>query len=129
MAETLVEQVIAGSSNINKISYEGMQKVLDNIDSVPYHENISDYLKHGDKNAWVEVVTDMDNIYYVNTKTAAATGYTCRLMIFNLNSRFCVETHDENLPYGDQVATLLLSLSNQKALMERGQWGRFSQEI
>ena len=128
-AETLVEGIINDNPNINKVSYEDMLKVLDKIHGEGRKENVWDYLKIGDKNAWVQVVTDMDNVYYVNTKTAASRGYTCRLMMFNRRTRFCVETYNEKLPYGDQVAALLLSLSNESKVREQGQWGRFSQEI
>jgi hypothetical protein len=128
-AEILVEQVIADSPNINKFSFVKMREVVGKIDSKISRNNIKDYLLTGDKNSWVQVVTDMDNVYYVNTKTAAITGSICRLMIFTNESRLCVETHNKNIPYGDQVVSLLRSLSNESIIRERGQWERFSQEI
>jgi len=122
-AEKLLAEVISDNDNITRISHDDMLKefkeVIENNDSHSIY--IEDYLKKGNRKSWVKVITDMDSIFYVNTKTAAISGRDCRLMVFNLDYIYCVMTNSEKIPYGDHVAGLLLTLLNESKI-PRDNW-------
>ena len=93
---------------------------------------VASYLKRGQDDAWVKVITNMDNVFYVNTKTPALKGESCRIMLFNIyQTQFCVMTSDTGkyMPYGDHITTILMMLTDEKGYKENDTWHEIMQVI
>tara|TARA_R110002012_G_scaffold69866_6_gene180535 strand:+ start:9208 stop:10767 length:1560 start_codon:yes stop_codon:yes gene_type:complete len=130
-AALLADNVVSSSSNMTKITVPDIVNEI-NANGEKVTTGVASYLKRGQDDAWVKVITNMDNVFYVNTKTPALKGESCRIMLFNIyQTQFCVMTSDTGkyMPYGDHITTILMMLSDEKGYKENDTWYEIMQVI
>ena len=132
-AALFADSIVSSSPNITNITANEIYKELnakENYDGL--YDSIRRYLKKGQEDAWVKVITNMDSVYYVNTKTPAQKGVDCRIMLFDIHQqKYCVMTSyaGKLMPYGDHIATILMMISDEKGTREKGTWEETMLEI
>tara|TARA_R110000765_G_scaffold138653_5_gene238666 strand:- start:2120 stop:3148 length:1029 start_codon:yes stop_codon:yes gene_type:complete len=136
-AALFADGIVSSSPNMTNITVDEIKIELEEYhiyheeDVVLYH-SIGRYLARGQENAWVKVITNKDNVYYVNTKTPAMQGEDCRIMLFGVNQvQYCVMTSSKgrHMPYGDHIATMLMMISDEKGTREKGDWDDIMQVL